>query len=99
MATAKKATKKAQPKAAKKPPFVLDDAVLWAVVKKSWIGGGVVQAVYPSRTLAEEARDQLNERYSGLVSSYVVQRAPLVLDDFDILIKSNKESNEGLNKL
>ena len=88
MTTAKKATKKTQSKATKRQPLVLEDAVLWAVVKKSWIGGGVVQAVYPSRTLAEEARDQLNERYNGLVSSYVVQRAPLVLDNFDILIKA-----------
>lgn len=79
MATVKKtATKKTEAKRSTKKEnknaIVLTDNVLWAVVRKSWFGGGVVEAVYTTRTAAENAAALLTLEYG---KTYVVQRAEL----------------------
>jgi len=79
MAAAKKtATKSAAKKvSAKRKKIVLDDAVLWAVVRKSWFGGGVVHSVYPTEAQADLAAKAL---IRATLKTFIVQRAPYVAD-------------------
>ena len=60
---------------ANKKKITLNDDVLWAVVRKGWFGGGVVQAVWPTKTSAQTEADNLKDLFGG---TYVVQRAPLL---------------------
>ncbi len=69
---AKKAAKKVATPRAKK--ITLADNVLWAVVKKSWFGGGVVKELHQSRAAAENSAEWLEVTENG---TYVVQRAEL----------------------
>lgn len=68
--------------AKKDKPFkhTLTDNVLWAVVKKSWFGGGVVNSVWPTRDLASDHAEQ-EEFLSG--ARHVVQRAPFYLPELN----------------
>lgn len=60
---------------ANKKKIALNDDVLWAVVRKGWFGGGVVQSVWPTKTSAQTEADNLKDLFGG---TYVVQRAPLL---------------------
>ena len=51
----------------------LKDDILWAVVRKSWFGGGVVDSVWASK---HEADTWVAELKAMNGKTYVTQRAP-----------------------
>lgn len=81
MATTKKTPKAAVKKVAKKAKIdnriILDDSVLWAVLKRGWFTN-TVHSVYTTRREAEQASDLIS---AATLGTYVVQRAPLVITD------------------
>ena len=62
---------------ANKKKIALNDDVLRAVVRKGWFGGGVVQAVWPTKASAEEHAAFLEDVHNHK-TKFVVQRAPLL---------------------
>lgn len=62
---------------ANKKKITLNDDVLWAVVRKGWFGGGVVQSVWPTKEAAVENAAFLEDVHNHK-SKFVVQRAPLL---------------------
>ena len=62
---------------ANKKKITLNDDVLWAVVRKGWFGGGVVQSVWPAKEAAVEHAAFLEDVHNHK-TKFVVQRAPLL---------------------
>ena len=73
MAVKKTATKKATPKKSSK--ITLADNILWAVVKRTWLGSGTkVMAVFPTKAQADTEAANCEAVFGG---DFVVQRAEL----------------------
>lgn len=62
---------------ANKKKITLNDDILWAVVRKGWFGGGVVQSVWATKEAAVENAAFLEDLHN-YKTKFVVQRAPLI---------------------